>query len=279
MLPIPIIIVVCVCRAVVGTAFPTGTFTSHLVRAPSCKRNASFCVGAEEAGSAPSTDHNVEGLPSRNCALPSSLGDGPFSSGSRGGCGGCSLAVAIGGRRILDRNVDRRRVVLTSLLAALPLASQRKDAAQAAPPMAVIAEELGYFPVTNREGDTTYLPARVKRASTEQSEGLAKFLKSSGAVMYGAYWCPHCSRQKELFGREAWSFIRYVECSPKGFNSDIALCATEGIDGFPTWKFGNGKVGSGELKLDQIAKMSGYKGKFDGNAEAPLPSSGSGSCR
>lgn len=276
MSPISIIAVVCICRAVVGLSFATGSFTSHLVRAPSCKRNASFCEGAEEAGSAPSTNHPQ---PSRNCAMPSSLGDGPFSSGSRGGCEGRSLAVAIGGRRNSNRNVDRRRIVLTALFATFPLAPQRKDTAKAAPPMAVIAEELGYFPVTNREGETTYVPARVKRASTEQSEGLAKFLKSSGAVMYGAYWCPHCSRQKEMFGREAWSFIRYVECSPKGFNSDIALCATEGIDGFPTWKFGNGKVGSGELKLDQIAKMSGYKGKFDGSAEAPLPSSESGSCR
>ena len=38
--------------------------------------------------------------------------------------------------------------------------------------------------------------------------------------MYGAYWCPHCAHQKELFGAEAWSLIPYVECSLKGFYYD-----------------------------------------------------------
>lgn len=50
--------------------------------------------------------------------------------------------------------------------------------ASAAPPIAIIAEELGYFPVTNRHGKTTYVPARVKRSSTDQAVLLAKYLKS-----------------------------------------------------------------------------------------------------
>ena len=31
-------------------------------------------------------------------------------------------------------------------------------------------------------------------------EDLARHLTSVGAVMYGAYWCPHCKRQKTMFG-------------------------------------------------------------------------------
>ncbi len=27
----------------------------------------------------------------------------------------------------------------------------------------------------------------------------AKAVKDSGAIMYGAYWCPHCLAQKQLF--------------------------------------------------------------------------------
>ena len=61
--------------------------------------------------------------------------------------------------------------LLTSLLGFAPNAN-------AAPPMAVIAEELGYFPATNSEGQTTYTPARIKRSSTEQAIELASYLKS-----------------------------------------------------------------------------------------------------
>jgi len=70
------------------------------------------------------------------------------------------------------------------------------DIANAAPPIAVIAEELGYFPVQNKDGQVMYIPKRVKRQSSEQAIELAKILKERGVTMYGAYWCPHCSRQK-----------------------------------------------------------------------------------
>ncbi|HEY9888334.1 MAG TPA: hypothetical protein V6D02_08030, partial [Candidatus Obscuribacterales bacterium] len=29
---------------------------------------------------------------------------------------------------------------------------------------------------------------------------LAQHLTAQGATMYGAFWCPHCADQKELFG-------------------------------------------------------------------------------
>lgn len=64
------------------------------------------------------------------------------------------------------------------------------EAAQAAPPIAVIAEELGYFPVTNAEKETVYVPRRIKRESSEQAVKLARKLRESGAVIYTAYWCP-----------------------------------------------------------------------------------------
>lgn len=58
--------------------------------------------------------------------------------------------------------------------------------ARAAPPIAVIAEELGYFPVQNRAGDLVYVPKRVQRESSEQAIELAKKMSEKGAVMYGA---------------------------------------------------------------------------------------------
>ena len=78
------------------------------------------------------------------------------------------------------------------------------------PPISVIAEELGYFPVTTTNGDVTYVPKRVSRKSSPQAIELAKVLREKGATMYAAYWCPHCSRQKELFGLEAWSIMNVM---------------------------------------------------------------------
>ena len=145
----------------------------------------------------------------------------------------------------------------------------------AAPPIAIIAEEMGYFPVTNKAGETVYIPSKIKRYSTDQAIALAKHLKSNGVVMYGAYWCPHCQHQKELFGKEAWSLVNYVECSPKGyyFNKDEVGKVAKKLDGFPTWKLGNvgGKSNfiSGEMPLERIAKLSNYEKEWDVVVEGP----------
>ena len=157
--------------------------------------------------------------------------------------------------------------------------------ANAAPPFAIMAEEVGYFPVTDeRTGQTVMVPAKAKRESTEQSIELAKYLQSSGAKMYGAFWCPHCQRQKELWGKEAWKYIDYVECSPKGYKSKYATCLDQKIDGYPTWKLGNGKYINGEMELIDIAKISGFLNKkkgrnFDASLETGVPPLGGGSCK
>eukprot|EP00957_Ditylum_brightwellii_P061016 4631639-Ditylum_brightwellii.AAC.1 len=97
--------------------------------------------------------------------------------------------------------------------------------------------------------------------------------------MYGAYWCPHCSHQKEILGREAFALIHYTECASKGFQSNAAMCLQQKVDGFPTWKIGN-KVRSGEMPLVELAKWSGYRGKIEEELEGDVSMSGmSGSCR
>jgi hypothetical protein len=165
--------------------------------------------------------------------------------------------------------------------AALPLLASSSRPSNAAPPFAIMAEELGYFPVTDEKtGETVMVPAKAKRESTEQAVELAKYLQSTRAVMYGAFWCPHCSRQKELFGREAWKYITYVECSPKGYKSQYATCLSKGIEGYPSWKFGNGKSQGGEMELVDIAALSGFKKfSFDATLEGGVPSLGGGGCK
>jgi len=140
--------------------------------------------------------------------------------------------------------------------------------AEAAPPIAVIAEELGYFPVRNKEGQVMYVPRKVQRKSTDQAVELAKMMKDKGISMYGAFWCPHCSRQKELFGREAWGYISYVECAPKGYGYK-GTC--KNVDGYPTFRDKRGRVNfSGERPLEFLAKEVGFQG-FDASLEDEVP--------
>lgn len=190
------------------------------------------------------------------------------------------------GSKLLSISGSSRADFLRQLIAtssAAILACNAPVNANAAPPFAIMAEEVGYFPVTDeRTGQTVMVPAKAKRQSTDQSIELAKYLQSSGARMYGAFWCPHCQRQKELFGKEAWKYIDYVECSPKGYRAKYATCIDQKVDGYPTWKFGNGKTQGGEMELSEIAKISGYlkRGKtFDASLETGVPPLGGGSCQ
>ncbi len=103
------------------------------------------------------------------------------------------------------------------------------------------------------------VPPAVTSTSTPQSIALAEHLTQTGAVMYSAYWCPHCHEQKELFGKEATARLKVVECAPDGRNSQKALCDSKKIEGFPTWEI-NGKLDSGVKPLARLAELSGFKG-------------------
>ncbi|MBW4574580.1 MAG: hypothetical protein KME08_04785 [Aphanothece sp. CMT-3BRIN-NPC111] len=89
---------------------------------------------------------------------------------------------------------------------------------------------------------------------------LAGHLKQAGATMYGAWWCPHCHEQKQLFGKQAFSEINYIECAPDGKNAQSDVCAKADIKGFPTWEINGKKVESGVKTLEELADLSGYKG-------------------
>jgi protein-disulfide isomerase len=88
---------------------------------------------------------------------------------------------------------------------------------------------------------------------------LASHLKQIGAKFYGAFWCPYCSKQKEMFGEQAFRQINYIECDPRGKNPRPDLCRKASIQGFPTWEI-NGKQYPGMKSLAELAELSGYKG-------------------
>lgn len=169
-----------------------------------------------------------------------------------------------------------RRQWLASIAAA-SVGAAGTTQASAAPPISIIAEELGYFPVTNEKGQTLYVPKRIKRDSSEQAIALAQHLAKTKTRMYEAYWCPHCARQRELFGKQAWALIDHVECAPKGYGAQPKLCSK--IDGYPTWKIKGKEVG-GERPLSDLAKESGFPGVFDEALEENVPPPlGSGTCQ
>lgn len=98
-------------------------------------------------------------------------------------------------------------------------------------------------------------------AQMTPEESLAAHLRQIGAKMYGAYWCPYCMRQQDLFG-SAFSTIDYVECDARGENPQPQLCLDAGIQGYPTWEI-NGELHPGLHSLEELADLSGYTGSTD----------------
>jgi uncharacterized membrane protein len=105
----------------------------------------------------------------------------------------------------------------------------------------------------------SYQAPRIETVSTQYSRELAKYLKVSGAKMYGAFWCSHCLDQKEEFGKD--TELPYVECFPEGWQKGAEIakaCSDAKVKGFPTWVI-NGKAIEGDKTLDELAKESGFR--------------------
>jgi len=101
-----------------------------------------------------------------------------------------------------------------------------------------------------------YAASRPPTAEQAYAEGLARHLTATGAKFYGAYWCPHCTNQKEMFGKAA-TLLPYIECDPRSPVGQPQVCAAAQIRAYPTWEI-NGRRFEGELTLRQLAELSGY---------------------
>lgn len=106
------------------------------------------------------------------------------------------------------------------------------------------------------------MPPAVIAISSPEKIKLAEHLTQEGAVMYNAYWCPHCHDQKELFGKVAAEKLNLVECAKDGFNNKRELCEAKGITGFPSWEI-NGSIDSGVKSLKELAELTNYKNSKD----------------
>jgi hypothetical protein len=89
-------------------------------------------------------------------------------------------------------------------------------------------------------------------------DGFAQCLTSKSAKMYGAWWCPHCADQKEMFGY-AFQYVNYTECSPEGERTMNQTCTQAGIKGYPTWQFADGSRVVGPQPLNVLGEKTGCK--------------------
>ncbi len=87
-------------------------------------------------------------------------------------------------------------------------------------------------------------------------DGFASCLAEKEAVFYGAFWCPNCGTQKQMFGRSA-RLIPYVECSTSDGKGQLQVCAEKGVTGYPTWDFKGGERMMGVLPFQTLADKTG----------------------
>ncbi len=85
-------------------------------------------------------------------------------------------------------------------------------------------------------------------------DAFTQCLTQKGAVMYGAYWCPHCQANKAALG-DSVQYINYVECTEQ-----TQLCTDKGIQGFPTWIVGTSTRIEGFVEGQTLQQLSDATG-------------------
>lgn len=102
-----------------------------------------------------------------------------------------------------------------------------------------------------------YYSGLFQPAEDPELKALVMHLQENDAKFYGAFWCPNCEEQKELFGASA-ERLPYVECTPHGRKGVMAfVCISKDIDGYPTWII-NGERHKGVLTPEQLARYSDF---------------------
>ncbi|KKU66687.1 MAG: VKORC1/thioredoxin domain protein [Parcubacteria group bacterium GW2011_GWA2_47_16] len=96
-------------------------------------------------------------------------------------------------------------------------------------------------------------------------DGFAQCLASKDITMYGAEWCSHCKNEKKAFG-DSFRFVPYIECP-----DNPQKCLAEGVKGYPTWIWPDGKKFEGEQGLQKLSQEGGCPLYPSSGAPAVLP--------
>lgn len=87
-------------------------------------------------------------------------------------------------------------------------------------------------------------------------DSFAQCLGEKGTKFYGAFWCPHCQKQKALFGRSEKK-LPYIECSTPDGRGQLEVCKNANIDGYPMWEFADKTRANGKQGLTELAAKTG----------------------
>ncbi|CAK0836904.1 unnamed protein product [Prorocentrum cordatum] len=126
-----------------------------------------------------------------------------------------------------------------------------------------------------REAPPAEAPAVAGTSGPRQLAVAAK-LGEQGLTFYGTYWCGYCDMQRQLFGREAWAKVPYVECDPRCKGAEASRCSSAGVEAYPEWVSADGRHFSGLQSLDELEAIMGGKGVPAGKPAAgptvlPMP--------
>ncbi|MEB3326310.1 MAG: hypothetical protein VKI39_01225 [Synechococcus sp.] len=92
--------------------------------------------------------------------------------------------------------------------------------------------------------------------SSPEQIALSEYLSAKGAIFYGAWWCPACFQQKNLFGKEAGNRLPYVECDKS--DQGRARCQAAQIRAYPTWDQPGKERREGVQTLEELKIWSGF---------------------
>lgn len=106
-------------------------------------------------------------------------------------------------------------------------------------------------------GSTSPTLGPALQASTADQLALVEHLRRKGVLFYGAWWCPACFKQKNLFGQEAGNQLPYVECEKT--EEQRERCGKVRIAAYPTWVMGSERL-EGVQTLDDLRRWSGFWG-------------------
>ncbi len=147
------------------------------------------------------------------------------------------------------------QVIMIALFGAVLL--RRPESAPGMSPM-VFARNLVLVTAVVVAGLGAWQNGLLQPPENPRLKALAEHLEESGALYYGAFWCPTCQDQRRLFGRSA-DRLPYVECSPNGRGGVVAFeCVSAGIAAYPTWII-NGRRYQELLTPDELARYSGFE--------------------
>ncbi len=126
----------------------------------------------------------------------------------------------------------------------------------AAPVLAGASSSAASIAPADKDPSSTPTLGPAMEPSTAEQLALVAHLRRQGVLFYGAWWCPACFKQKNLFGQQAGNQLPYVECEKS--DEQRERCERAGIAAYPTWVMGEQRL-EGVQSLQRLGQWSGFE--------------------